>query len=81
LHVIDVRSCHPVLRLCKKLPAAAEELKTSDAAFRVLNDSSDPKLVKVWTAQDAAAQADRNNNEAAMDIFDIKVDKGEFPEC
>jgi hypothetical protein len=46
-----------------------------------LNDSSDPKLVKVWTAQDAAAQADRNNNEAAMDIFDIKVDKGEFPEC
>lgn len=32
-------------------------------------------------AQDAAAQADRNNNEAAMDIFDIKVDKGKFPEC
>lgn len=60
------------------MPKAATEAKISDTAFRLLNDSSDSKLVEVWSADEAAAQAGRNENPASMDIFDIKPEKGEW---
>ena len=64
-------------RLCKKLTIAWEECKSSEGSFKALNGSADPELVKAWAAQEVAAQSNRDGNEAAMDIFDIKTKKGE----
>jgi len=41
-----------------------------------LNSSADPVKVKEWEKQEAAAQARRNVEPEAMDIYDIKVTPG-----
>lgn len=63
------------------MPKAATEAKTSEAAFLTLNDSSNPELVKKWAADEVAAQAGRNDNPGTMDIFDMKVDRGDSHKC
>jgi hypothetical protein len=68
-----------VMRLCKKLPTAFRESNSSEASFKALNDSANPELVKGWEAQELVAQEQRDTNEAAMDIFDVKTQKGEAP--
>jgi hypothetical protein len=63
-------------RLCEKLPKAGKSVKNSERAFEALNSTADPKLVKVWEEQEAAAVRGRNDNPGSMDIYDIKVQKG-----
>ena len=65
-----------VLRLCKKYAEANKAAKVSEANFAALNDSADPTLVQEWTDQEAEALRNRDVDEAAMDIYDIKIDKG-----
>ena len=48
----------------------------SKSAFDMLNSSADPVKVKEWEKQEAAAQARRNVEPEAMDIYDIKVTPG-----
>jgi hypothetical protein len=67
----------PVDRLCEKLLKAITSSKSSKRAFDVLNKSAEPGLVKVWQEQEAAALLGRNENPPSMDIFDMKVQKGE----
>jgi hypothetical protein len=48
----------------------------SKSAFDLLNSSADPVKVKEWEKQEAVAQARRNVEPEAMDIYDIKVTPG-----
>jgi hypothetical protein len=41
-----------------------------------LSSTADQDLVQVWKEQEAAALMDRNIRPEAMDIYDIKVQKG-----
>jgi hypothetical protein len=36
-------------------------------------------LIRAWSEQEATAQAERNRDEESMDIFDIRIEKGELP--
>jgi hypothetical protein len=41
-----------------------------------LNDSADPAMVQEWMEQEADALRNRDVDETAMDIYDIKIEKG-----
>ena len=68
----------PVLHLCKKLGKATIAAKESRVDFDNINDSADPVMVQKWAEEEAKAFRNRDTDEEAMDIFDIKVCKGEF---
>ena len=44
----------------------------------MINDSAKPAMVQKWAEEEAKAFRNRDTDEEAMDIFDIKVCKGEF---
>lgn len=48
----------------------------SAAAFNALNDSADPDSVMEWQEQERMAQAERSEDPTAMDIYDVKLEKG-----
>jgi len=50
----------------------------SKYAFDELDSSADPVKVREWEKQEATAQARRNVDPEAMDIFDVKVSPGTF---
>lgn len=64
-------------RLCKKLPNATAELKDAEEDFKAINSSADPALVALWAEQERLAQKDRDRDSNSMDIFDIKLHKGQ----
>jgi hypothetical protein len=57
---------------------AIKSARDSQGDFAALNDSADPALIRAWSEQEATAQAERNWHEESMDIFDIKIEKGEL---
>lgn len=65
-----------VLRLCKKLRKATVAEKESRDDFDNINSSADPMMVQQWAEEEAKAFRNRDTDEEAMDIFDIKVCKG-----
>jgi hypothetical protein len=65
-----------IFRLCPKLKNAVESAKDSQRDFENINNSADPEMVQTWSEEEAEAQRNRDQNEAAMDIFDLKVSKG-----
>jgi hypothetical protein len=67
-----------VTRLYKKKAEAKKSAKESQEDFAALNDSADPVLIKAWSEQEAEAQANRNHDEESMDIYDIKIEKGDL---
>jgi hypothetical protein len=58
---------------------ATKSVTDSEEDFAALNDSADPALIKAWSEQEAEAQANRSRDEASMDIYDIKIEKGGLP--
>jgi hypothetical protein len=45
-------------------------------AFNSINDTADPDCIVEWTSQETAAQADRLENPAAMDVYEVQIHKG-----
>src|SRR5882762_653622 len=66
-----------IYRLCKKYKKAVDSAKASQIDFSNINDSADPEVVAKWSEQEMQAQQDRDEHEEAMDIYDIKISKGE----
>ena len=69
-------SSSAVERLRKKLPTAAESAKDAKEAFQLISNTADPAKVLEWGLQEEKAQADRNSNPEAMDIYDVKTTSG-----
>jgi hypothetical protein len=64
------------VRLCQKYKRAVESAKESHADFKHINDSADPLMVQKWSQEEAKAQRNRDHQEDAMDIFDLRISKG-----
>jgi hypothetical protein len=59
------------------LPKAVKGCKDSQEAFDELNNGADPVKVKEWAEQEEMAQAGRDADESVMDIYDIKISRGQ----
>lgn len=55
---------------------AENGLADSRQAFEELNDSADPTLVDAWRMLGKAAADRRDEDENAMDVYDVQVEKG-----
>jgi hypothetical protein len=66
------------VRLCQKYKNAVESAKESHTDFKHINDSADPVMVQKWSQEEAEAQRNRDDQEDAMDIFDLRISKGMF---
>lgn len=49
----------------------------SSQAFDELNDAADPDMVVLWEEQERTAQAYRIDNPSALDVYDVRLNKGE----
>ncbi|KAI0260401.1 hypothetical protein BGY98DRAFT_929679, partial [Russula aff. rugulosa BPL654] len=58
-------------RYCKALSGAM----LSSAAFDKINGSAGTDSIEVWTAEEERAKRERTRNVAAMDIYDIKMER------
>jgi hypothetical protein len=61
-------------RYCKALSGAM----LSSAAFDKINGSAGTDSIEVWTAEEERAKRECTRNVAAMDIYDIKMERREF---
>ena len=61
-----------------KYPAAVTELAKAEAALQSIKSTSQPNLVDDWKTQEENAQANRDRDPSAMDIYDLKVSKGRY---
>ncbi len=62
--------------LCRKYKEARRGVAESVLAFNSINDTADPDCIMEWTSQETAAQADRLENPAAMDVYEVQIHKG-----
>jgi hypothetical protein len=62
--------------LCRKYKQAVPDLKDSQDALQSLESTGDPALIALWSRQAAQAQKDRDNQENAMDIYDVTSKQG-----
>ena len=67
-----------VAHLHVKYPAAVTELAKAEAALQSIKSTSQPNLVDDWKTQEENAQANRDQDPSAMDMYDLKVSKGGY---
>ena len=67
-----------VNRICIKYPAAIIEAKKAAATLASVEATSKTNLVQEWKQQEVQAQANRDEDPSAMDIYDLKVSNGTF---
>jgi hypothetical protein len=65
------------MALCKKYVKARQGKEDSSKEFDLLNQSAREEDTSAWQAQAESAAAERVRNPAAMDIYDVKMAKGE----
>lgn len=65
-------------RLRVKYPAAVTALAKAEAALQSIESTSQPDLVSEWKIEEKNAQANRDQDLSAMDIYDLKVSKGRY---
>ena len=70
------RNRHAGKSLCRKYKVAVAGVAESISAFESLNESADPDLVVEWETHERIAQAERSENLTAMDIYEVKLEKG-----
>ncbi|KAG1844237.1 hypothetical protein F4604DRAFT_1937648 [Suillus subluteus] len=63
--------------LCRKFKEAVQGVRDSQHAFDQLSETADDDTLVKWEAEAAAAQDDRLENPSAMDIYDVKMTKGD----
>jgi hypothetical protein len=65
--------------ISRKYKAAVLHLKESQEYFSELSEAVDDSLLDKWTEMMSEAELNRTSNIEAMDVFDVKFDKGMFP--
>jgi hypothetical protein len=45
-------------------------------AFDCITNTANPDMVELWEAEEALAQANRMEDPAAMDIYEVRLEKG-----
>jgi len=73
---IEPKVDYTVFWLCAKLRKAIDSAKASVEDFKNINESADPKVTEIWLKEESDAQNNRDGDDKAMDIFDLKVAKG-----
>jgi hypothetical protein len=68
---------HAGLFLSRKYKEAKRGTAESSQAFEELNDAADPDMVVRWEEQEKVAQASRIDNPSALDVYDVRLNKGE----
>ncbi|KAG2113783.1 uncharacterized protein F5147DRAFT_650200 [Suillus discolor] len=62
--------------LCRKFKEAAQGAAESKLSFQNLNETVQPAIVILWEAEEALAQANRLEDPTAMDIYEVRLEKG-----
>ncbi|KAG2148165.1 uncharacterized protein EDB93DRAFT_1240507 [Suillus bovinus] len=62
--------------LCRKFKEAARGAEESKLSFQNLNETAHPDMVLLWEAEEALAQANRMGDPTAMDIYEVRLEKG-----
>ncbi|KAG1837563.1 hypothetical protein DFJ58DRAFT_846405 [Suillus subalutaceus] len=65
--------------LCRKFKEAARGAAESKLSFQNINEMAHPDMVILWEAEEALAQANRLEDPAAMDIYEVRLEKGKSP--
>jgi hypothetical protein len=63
--------------LSRKYKEVKRGTAESRQAFDELNDVADPDMVVRWEEQENVAQASRIDNPSAIDVYDVRLNKGE----
>ncbi|KAG1870546.1 hypothetical protein C8R48DRAFT_670889 [Suillus tomentosus] len=65
--------------LCRKFKEAVQGAAESTLSFQNLNETVQPAMVILWEAEEAVAQANRLEDPTAMDIYEVRLEKGKSP--
>ena len=77
VHYLPMHLDNAGLFLSRKYKEAKRGTAESSQAFEELNDAADPDMVVRWEEQEKVAQASRIDNPSALDVYDVRLNKGE----
>jgi len=76
-HIMHMRLTCPTAKfLSRKFKEAARGAAESKLAFEKLSETAHPDMVILWEAEEALAQANRLEDPTAMDIYEVRLEKG-----
>jgi hypothetical protein len=76
-HIMHFRLTFPPAKfLRRKLKEAVRGAAESKLAFQNLSETALPEMVIIWEAEEALAQANRLEDPTAMDIYEVRLEKG-----
>ena len=77
LVIMHDRLAHLVAKfLSRKLKEAIKGAAESKLAFDNLNETAQPDMVILWKEEEAIAHANRAEDPAAMDIYEVRLERG-----
>ena len=77
LVIMHDRLARPVAKfLSRKLKEAIKGAAESKLAFDNLNETAQPDMVILWKEEEAIAHANRAEDPAAMDIYEVRLERG-----
>ncbi|KAG1800351.1 uncharacterized protein HD556DRAFT_1230340, partial [Suillus plorans] len=65
--------------LSRKFKEAIKGASESKLAFDNLNETANPDMVVLWKAEEALAHANRAEDPTAMDIYEVRLERGKSP--
>ncbi|KAG1784597.1 uncharacterized protein HD556DRAFT_1451631 [Suillus plorans] len=65
--------------LSRKFKEAIKGASESKLAFDNLNETANPDMVVLWKAEEALAHANRAEDPTAMDIYEVRLERGKCP--
>ncbi|KAG1830857.1 hypothetical protein EV424DRAFT_1470239 [Suillus variegatus] len=68
-----------MIRISKKFKEAIKGASESKLAFDNLNETANPDMVVLWKAEEALAHANRAEDPMAMDIYEVRLERGKCP--
>ncbi|KAG1892841.1 uncharacterized protein F5891DRAFT_986362 [Suillus fuscotomentosus] len=74
-----MKMIHITKFLCRKFKEAVQGAAESTLSFQNLNETVQPAMVILWEAEEAVAQANRLEDPTAMDIYEVRLEKGKSP--
>ena len=74
-----IADTHTAKFLGRKFKEAVRGAAESKLAFQSLCETSHPDMVALWESEEAVAQAKRLQDPAAMDIYEVRLEKGKCP--
>ncbi|KAG1863518.1 hypothetical protein DFJ58DRAFT_724933 [Suillus subalutaceus] len=74
-----MKMIHITKFLSRKLKEAIKGAAESKLAFDNLNETAQPDMVIIWKEEEALAHANRAEDPAAMDIYEVRLERGKSP--